>query len=69
MLKRLTAKARMTPAAGSGFNLVGVDTYASDVEDELYLVGTFVTRAEAEDAKAARLKKDPDERLYIFGSE
>lgn len=65
MVKRLTAKERMTP--GAGFNLVGVDAYASDVEDELYLVGRFATRADAEAVKAARLLKDAAEKLHIYG--
>jgi hypothetical protein len=63
--KRLDAKARMIPEAG--FNLVGLDDY-EQAGDELYLIDNFATRPEAEAAKTARLKENPDEKLFIYGS-
>lgn len=69
MEKRLAAKERLTPEPGAGFNLVGVDTMSSDPDDELYLVASFMTRADAETAKKARLAVNPDEVLYIYGEE
>lgn len=51
-----------------GFNLVGVDDFEEPGE-ELYLVGHFDSREEAEAFKAKRLKADPNEVLHVYDPE
>lgn len=60
----LRQKAKLTPKRG--FNLVGLDTF--DVEEGLYLIAHFETRAQAEQAQKKRTAAHPHEQLYIYGS-
>jgi hypothetical protein len=68
---RLAAVKRLKPV--SGFNVVGVDSYERDPAYELFLVGHYNTREEAESVLADSLKKaretDPDATFYIYDSE
>lgn len=67
--KRLAAKQDMTPAPGQGYNLVGMDSFEEPGE-ELYLIGHFPTKREAERVKEERQRVGPPgEVLYIYGSE
>lgn len=59
----LAEKEKFTPASGA--NLVGVDDY-EDPGECLYLVGHFATVEAAEQEKANRLAKDPEEKLYVY---
>ena len=61
--KRMAALDAMTPE--EGFNLVGVDDY-EEPGDELYLVGNYPTKEEAERVKQQRLAGNPQEVLYIY---
>jgi hypothetical protein len=61
--KRLAHRAQFIPE--SGYNLVGLDDFEPPGE-ELYPIAHFATRAEAEQARARRLEKNPDEKLYIY---
>jgi hypothetical protein len=64
---RLQAQRAMTPKPGEGYNVVGVDTF-EDPGDELYLIGNYSTRAEAEKKAESYRKAHPDEeRIYIYG--
>lgn len=48
----------------SGFRLVGVDSFSRPGE-ELYIVGDYSTREEAETALAAR-QKESEDKHYIY---
>lgn len=61
----LAEKDRFTPE--HGFNLVGRDDF-EPAGEQLYLVGHFPRREDAEAAMAARLAENPDEALYIYGA-
>lgn len=63
--KIFKAKAEMTPEPGEGFNLVGIDEY-EEPGDELYLIGNYPTRKQAE---AAQKKRSSDERTVIYGED
>ena len=65
MANRLKAQEAMTPKAGQGFNVVGVDDY-QPAGEELYLVRNFATRQEAEAFAKAYRKKTSDE-IVIYG--
>jgi hypothetical protein len=62
--KALAAMEKMTPK--EGFNLVGVDDFEPPGE-ELFLIGHFDTKDEAEAAKAERLRENPDAVMHIYG--
>lgn len=64
--KRLNEKERFIP--DEGFNLVGVDTF-EDPGEELFLIGNYATKEEAEKERKNRLKDNPDERFYIYEPE
>jgi len=66
--KRMKAKKAMTPKAGQGFNVVGIDTF-EDPGEELYLIANVKTRAEAEKKLAAWKKKHLGEPAHIYGPE
>lgn len=61
---RLAHKRQFIPKQGYG--LVGLDDFERPGE-ELYLVGHFGSREEAEAARCQRLSDDADEILYIYG--
>ena len=61
---RLHAKVRLTP--DEGYNLVGVDDF-EEAGNELYLIDSFDTRVEAEQAMKTRKSEDADEVVYIYG--
>jgi hypothetical protein len=63
--KRLAVKEKMTPK--QGFDLVGLDDFEVEPEDELYFIEHFETQKEAEAAQKARKEDDPDEVTYVFG--
>ena len=48
-----------------GFRVVGVDSF-SRPGDELYIVGDFATREEAE-AKKAEKEKGSEDQFHIYG--
>ncbi len=52
MERRLAIRNQRIPERG--FNLVEVDSFASDIEDELNIIGNYDTRAEAEVEMAKR---------------
>jgi len=62
--KRLAAKEKLTPKAG--FNLVGVDDF-EPAGDDLFLVGHYETRDEAEAEMDRRLAAQPSGKYYIYG--
>lgn len=59
----LEAKSHYIPK--EGFNLVGVDKFERFGE-ELFLIGEYDTREEAEAAQKKRAKSHPDETTYIY---
>jgi len=65
MMLRLNAQRAMTPKAGEGFNVVGVDSF-EEAGDELYLVAHFDTRVEAE-RKVESYQKSTMDRIHIYG--
>lgn len=58
---------RFTPRAGR-YHVVGLDEFERPGE-MLYLIGAYTTRAEAEDAAAARRRDDPDEIVHVYGAD
>ena len=65
MKEALDQREALTPK--KGFNLVGVDTYGDPDDQGPYLVNHYDTRDEAEKAKAAQEKDDPETTFYIYG--
>jgi hypothetical protein len=63
---RLAAMEKVTP--DEGFALVGVDDFdeANDPGSGLYVIDHFDAYEDAEKAKAARLRKNPEETLHIY---
>jgi len=62
-------KVRLTPAPGSGWNVVGVDAFEAP-GSALYFVGNYATEAEA-DKVAAMFTKDAGtgdlaDRYYVY---
>ena len=57
-------KAGMIP--DKGFNLVGLDDY-EDPGEQLYLIGNFPSRAEAEKEMKARMKTGNGDKMFIYG--
>ena len=63
MERRLAAKARLIPK--DGFNVVAVDNFESDPDLELFLVGHYATRKEAEKVAAER-RKGGEEKVFVY---
>ena len=62
--KMLQDKKRMLPKAG--FNLVGVDDY-EDPGEQLYLIGNYASRPEAEAEMKKRQKAGNSDKMFIYG--
>jgi hypothetical protein len=60
----MAAMEKMIPK--QGYNLVGVDTYAVDPEEALFLMGHFDNKAEADDALKAKEAADPEGIYYLY---
>ena len=60
--KRLAAIDRLTPR--EGFNVVAVDDY-EEAGDDLYLVGQYKTKEDAE-SHAANHTKETGEKAYVY---
>lgn len=69
ILKRLELVEKLTPKKGEGFNVVAVEEYASDIEDELELIGHFDTRAEADAMVTEMKEQDPEVIVYVYGED
>jgi len=52
-----------------GYNVVQVDDFARNIEDELELVGHFDSKDEAEAKVEELVAADPDAKVYIYGAE
>jgi hypothetical protein len=65
ILRRIEAMRRFVPKPGKGYNVVGVDDYESPGH-ELFLVGNFPSKAEAEKAKKARERGAPGHKFYVY---
>ncbi len=53
----------------SGFNVVRVDSFAREIEDEIELVAHFESRDEADAFLREMLVEDPEQVLYIYPSD
>jgi len=62
VMERMKAKNRFIPS--EGFNVVGVDSF-EEPGDELYLIGHYATREEAEEAKAKH-KETSEDAVHIY---
>ena len=62
-MERVRAMDRFIP--NEGFNVVGVDSF-EEPGDELYLIGHFATREEAEAARATAERENPMEKVHIY---
>lgn len=62
--QRMAMKAKLIPE--TGFNLVEVDNYAREIDDELELLAHYDTAEEAAAEKAELLAEDPTRILYIY---
>jgi len=65
VMERSKAMERFVP--DKGFNVVGVDSF-EEPGDELYLIGHYATREEAEAAKASAEKSSSD-AIHIYTAE
>lgn len=62
VMTRVKAMDRFIPS--EGFNVVGVDSF-EEPGDELYLIGHYTTREEAEAAKAEH-EKTTEDAVHIY---
>ena len=62
---RLKAKEQLTPKAGEGYNVVGLDDY-EEPGDELYLVANVDTQEEAEKLAKEHTAKTKD-KAFVYG--
>ena len=63
VMERVKAMDRFIPR--EGFNVVGVDSF-EEPGDELYLIGHYATREEAEAARANAERENPMEKVHIY---
>lgn len=69
--RRVQNMKKLTPGHGEGFNIVVVNEFARDVDDELELAGHYDTWEEATEARERLLDDSTgdEQRIYIYGDD
>jgi len=65
VMVRVRAMDRFIPV--EGYNVVAVDTFETDADCELSLVGHYDTREQAEAAAERHREQYPHDRAHIYG--